>query len=252
MPKRQFSLAALIASYPLIVFAAGGQGDFLIPEPPAGSGKSLQLWATNYYVHIIESASQGIPFKNGKGEIISDNVTPKEWCLAAIEGTTMVPFNGDMVMLNYAGKGGTSQVDCARSLNIDATKPGKQWILATGKSYFTRARGDYGDGVQGFKLVPYRTIAVDKSLIPYGTALFIPKARGIDVTLPNGERVNHDGYFFAADKGGAIKGNHIDVFCGMVKSCLRSIATGNPAKTFSAVVITDSKVVNMLRKMHSD
>jgi 3D (Asp-Asp-Asp) domain-containing protein len=52
------------------------------------------------------------------------------------------------------------------------------------------------DGItsSGVKATPYKTVAVDKSVIPLGTELYI-----------NGD------YFVAQDTGGAVKGNIIDV-----------------------------------------
>ncbi len=52
------------------------------------------------------------------------------------------------------------------------------------------------DGItaSGVKATPYKTVAVDKSVIPLGTELYI-----------NGD------YFVAQDTGGAVKGNVIDV-----------------------------------------
>ena len=70
-----------------------------------------------------------------------------------------------------------------------------------------------------YDLVPYRTIAVDEAQIPIGTVLYIPSARGCLLTLPDGKRVRHDGYFFAGDDGYGVHGNHIDVFIGISSDC---------------------------------
>jgi 3D (Asp-Asp-Asp) domain-containing protein len=102
-------------------------------------------------------------------------------------------------------------------------------------------------------LVPYRTIAVDSSQtpIPFGTVIYIPEARGKEITLPSGEVVKHDGYFFAADSGNLIKGSHIDVFSG--------VSTSNPfpefvksrsTETFTAYVINDSGIAEELNRTH--
>jgi 3D domain len=66
-----------------------------------------------------------------------------------------------------------------------------------------------------------------------------------------GDVVKHDGFFFAADTGGAIKSNHIDVFCGVVASnCLPTLVASDPAKTFEALVVNDAAVVEALRALH--
>ena len=177
---------------------------------------------------------------------MSDPVSPRDWCLAAIEGTVRVTLKDDARTLNYGGLGAKSLVDCAAVLKINPVK--KPWIASTGKSYFGRAVGPFGDGVAGYKLVPYRTIAVDKKIIPYGTVIYIPSARGSQInSMPNGS-IKHDGYFFAGDTGGAIKGNHIDTFCGATSSnCLPSFITSDSAKTVEAFVVKDAAVIETLR-----
>lgn len=68
----------------------------------------------------------------------------------------------------------------------------------------------YGLGDHGYKLIPFRTLAVDPRVIPLGTVLYVPDLVG--VRLPTGEL--HDGYVFAHDTGGGITGDRIDVFVG--------------------------------------
>lgn len=69
--------------------------------------------------------------------------------------------------------------------------------------------------MKGYKLFPYRTIAVDKNHIAYGSVVFIPDAVGTEILKKDGKTFLHDGYFFAGDTGAAIKTNHIDVFTGI-------------------------------------
>jgi len=44
-----------------------------------------------------------------------------------------------------------------------------------------------------------------------GTVLYIPELRGLGF-WKHGELFAHDGYVVASDRGGAIEGNHIDMF----------------------------------------
>jgi 3D (Asp-Asp-Asp) domain-containing protein len=86
----------------------------------------------------------------------------------------------------------------------------------------------YGLGTSGacgeqrgrFRLVPHRSIAVDKTgaLVPYGTVLYIERLRGAEIELPSGRKVQHDGYVQAVDTGGAIQGIHFDYFKGPSES----------------------------------
>lgn len=225
------------------------QSDFSFPEPDRATAKQHLLWATHYFVYAASAAPDGIPFEDKEGNAISDNVSQKDWCRAAIEGTVRVPMNGELRTLNYGGTRTKSQVDCAAVLGIDPEK--KPWIKKTGNSYFKAAVGTYGDGGNGYRLVPFRTIAVDRNVFPFGTVIYIPDAKGVQVTLPSGTVVKHDGYFYAADTGGAIKGKHIDVFCGTsARNCFPGIITSDENKPFAALEISDAAVKNSLEAMH--
>jgi 3D (Asp-Asp-Asp) domain-containing protein len=74
----------------------------------------------------------------------------------------------------------------------------------------------WGKGVENRALQPYRSLAVDKAVIAYGTALWIPDLDG--VTMPGeppwGGFV-HDGCVQAVDTGEAIVGLHVDWFVGL-------------------------------------
>ena len=76
--------------------------------------------------------------------------------------------------------------------------------------YHAGAKGVGGLDSLGCKVVAMRTAAIDKSLIPRRTILFIKETVGLP--MPNGAR--HDGYWYASDVGGAIKGQRIDLYTG--------------------------------------
>ena len=68
----------------------------------------------------------------------------------------------------------------------------------------------WGKGVRGRALTPFKSIAVDANIIPYGTIVYLPAWDGY--VLPD-ESV-HNGCVRADDTGGAIVGDHIDFFPG--------------------------------------
>lgn len=76
----------------------------------------------------------------------------------------------------------------------------------------------YGYGYEDIPLIPFRSAAVDPTVIPIGSKLYIPVAKG--AVLPDG--TVHDGYFHAIDVGSAIIDRKIDIFTSF----------GNQAKYF--------------------
>jgi 3D (Asp-Asp-Asp) domain-containing protein len=66
----------------------------------------------------------------------------------------------------------------------------------------------HGFGYEDRLLNPFRSVAVDPSVIPLDSKVYIPAARG--AKLPDGSI--HDGYFMAVDIGDLIKSKKIDIF----------------------------------------
>lgn len=88
----------------------------------------------------------------------------------------------------------------------------------------------------GCKVVPMRTIAVDKSIIPRRTVLFIKETVGLK--MPDGNA--HDGYWYASDVGGAIKGQRIDLYTGHGAASMKPMQKLNLA-TLTAVKVGQFK-----------
>jgi 3D (Asp-Asp-Asp) domain-containing protein len=83
----------------------------------------------------------------------------------------------------------------------------------------------WGIGVQNRPLVPFRSIAVDKNKIAYGSWVYVPALDG--VTIPEGPwggAFEHDGCLQAADTGSAIVGKHFDFFVAMKSAYLDLVA----------------------------
>lgn len=94
------------------------------------------------------------------------------------------------------------------------------------------ANVEYLSRAEPYKLIPYRSVAVDPGQIDLGSVLYIPKAKGI--LLPEGS--THDGYFLAHDVGGAIKGNRLDLFVGMEED-VRNTFTRNGLTNMSPIEV---------------
>lgn len=98
---------------------------------------------------------------------------------------------------------GSARLRDGRTVNIHKKIDG-------GWRYIIARDAPFGLGLDGYKLIPYRTLAVDPNVIKPGTVLYLPALDG--VRLPSGEI--HDGFFFAHDEGQGITGQRIDVFVG--------------------------------------
>lgn len=77
-------------------------------------------------------------------------------------------------------------------------------------------RYPYGMGVMHRPLVPFRSVAVDRRLIPIGDTLYVPEFDGM--LLPDGSR--HDGCLRADDVGGAIRRRKIDFYVTYLENFL--------------------------------
>ena len=206
---------------------------------PSNIQSSIFLWGTYYYIPVYRSVVGGHPLYDTAGNHLGVELSEHDWCYGALEGTFQVQDGNSSRVYNYIKSMGMPQVNCLSyfSYNVSASR-------------FAAAQGKYGDGVQNFKLVPYRTIAVDSKYIPYGTVIYIPSARGTRIILDNGQSVEHDGYFFAADTGGALKSDHIDVFLGRTTRNPFDWIQSNANRKVKAFVVKDTQIIKFLRKIH--
>lgn len=81
---------------------------------------------------------------------------------------------------------------------------------ASARLYHAGGGGATGNDSLGCRPIAMRTVAVDPRVIPRRTKLFIRETVGL--RLADGSI--HDGYWYASDTGGAIKGQKVDLFTG--------------------------------------
>ena len=209
--------------------------------PPALGEDDLSLWATYYDLPEVVSVEGGQPLRDLDGRELGPRLAPAAWCDAALEGSVTVLEEDGPTTYNYAGTGPNVELDCRFFAPA---------FPAIGRTRFRPARGPFGDGVRDWILVPYRTIAVDRRTVPYGSVVYIPDARGTEVVLPSGEARVHDGYFYAADTGGAIKGNHIDVYIGPRETNPFGFVGNRRSATFPAYVVSEPGAEAILERAH--
>lgn len=83
------------------------------------------------------------------------------------------------------------------------------WRLSA-RLYHAGGGGATGNDSLGCRPIAMRTVAIDPRVVPRRTRLFIKETVGLE--LADGSR--HDGYWYASDTGGAIKGDKIDLYTG--------------------------------------
>ncbi len=91
--------------------------------------------------------------------------------------------------------------------------------------YHTGAPGVGTRDSLGCTVVAMRTAAVNGLSVPRRTILFIKETVGLP--MPDGRA--HDGYWYASDLGGAIKGARIDLFTGNGRASMATLAKLNQA-----------------------
>jgi 3D (Asp-Asp-Asp) domain-containing protein len=212
-------------------------GPFYSPQDP------VSVKVTFYHRPRFESRSTGYSLLDMKDipNVINGvpvRLSKSEWCNAALEGSVaIIADSGKVQTFNYAGLG-DAQLDCTDILG--------QSFRASSRVRFAPTDNAWGDGVDGCALVPYRTIAVDKRFIARGSVVYIPIARGVPFEVGD-KRYVHDGYFIAADRGGAIKGAHIDMFVadGPKRDFVSEIYA--KGKNVDAYIVGEKKVQALLK-----
>ena len=81
---------------------------------------------------------------------------------------------------------------------------------ASARLYHAGGGGATGNDSLGCRPVAMRTVATDPRVIPRRTRLFIRETVGL--RLADGSI--HDGYWYASDTGGAIRGQRVDLYTG--------------------------------------
>lgn len=119
---------------------------------------------------------------------------------------------------------------------VTGSMPGSLGWNLKATLYHAGAKGVGALDSLGCKVVAMRTVAVDKNLIPRRSVLFIKETVGME--MPDGGV--HDGYWYASDVGGSIKGERIDLFTGTGAKSM-SPARGLNLSKLTAVKVGDFK-----------
>ena len=90
---------------------------------------------------------------------------------------------------------------------------------ASARLYHAGGGGATGNDSLGCRPIPMRTVAVDPRVIPRRTRLFIRETVGLRLA----DGTVHDGYWYASDTGGAIKGAKVDLFTGNGRGSMQPV-----------------------------
>jgi 3D (Asp-Asp-Asp) domain-containing protein len=196
-----------------------------VPPPPSKHARGR--WLSNFVVTEYWPA----PERWFVGKLVrTPGVSTRhriDWLYSAM-GVSMegegLALDGRMYHIDALGNGGWVTVDGAATSPADGWRAGppywragaywknrhggvtfplqrRGWSAGRGRSYVPLPGVSFAKGAS-LPLRFYRSIAVDPSVIPLGSRVYVPAYR-------------HDGYggwFVAQDTGGAIGGNHIDVY----------------------------------------
>jgi len=212
-------------------------GFVLEPPPEDALGRDLNLWATHYHTPEVRPApatlSAAFPLLGRKGQPISPPLTHRDWCEAALQGSVSVRQGDSATAYVFVDANGPEQANCDPWLG--SLSEGIR--NATRRARFMVVNHPLGCGVRNHPLMPFRTIAVDPAIIPLESVVFVPELRGRAFSYQDRDYV-HDGYLFAGDRGGAIRGTHIDVF--LVEAAagpLEDLFASTESRTFAAHVV---------------
>lgn len=254
---------------PAVIPVAAGSG----ASPPLGfdiaapsdttSLRRIPLWTTAYIVKLanLDRSPNAVPLTGQNQTPLGVSISHSDWCHAAMEGTVAVRLDdGSERVFNYAGTQPSTVTDCSDVFRSMA-RTAPQKVAAVSRSYFTEVRSStpFGTGGTGtcdgattrFKLLPHRSIAVDRSVIPLGSAVFIPRLRGAPIQLPGGRSATHDGFVFAADTGGAIRGHHIDYFKGpAANDQILPAIKADERHPIDSYLVTDPQIISSLCRAH--
>lgn len=208
------------------------------PEEAALSAKrKMKLWATYYHMPTVRPSWTSVaakPLIDRNGNAVSPPLSIEDWCDAAMQGSVWVDNGKDEpTAYMFVDSGGPEQVVCDRYFGD--LSPGIK--NATRRARFAPFYHPQACDVRAIPLMPFRTIAIDRQRIKMGTVIYVPRLRG-KTFWSNGELYTHDGYLIASDTGGAIEGNHIDIFVEDASvDPLPEIVRSNPRGTFEAFIV---------------
>lgn len=203
-------------------------------EDQLSPARRVKLWATYYHMPTVRPSLTSVaarPLIGRNDKPVSPPLSTQDWCDAAMQGSIWVDNGKDRPQaFMYVDSDGPEQVVCDRYFG-DLSAGIK---TATRRARFQQFHHPLACDVRTIPLMAFRTIAVDRERVRMGTVFYVPKLRG-RTFWNNGEIFVHDGYLIASDTGGAIEGNHIDMFVAdAAVNPFPDLVRSSPQHTFEA------------------
>lgn len=141
------------------------------------------------------------------------------WAMAfpAQAGVVEDPVSYEAAIAAGLGAESTPSTNEGSDSGPSVLSPEQQALMAEDADWTARVNlyhagggGATGNDSLGCRPIAMRTIATDPRYIPRRTRLFIPETVGMRMA----DGAIHDGYWYASDTGGAIKGQKIDLYTG--------------------------------------
>lgn len=165
-------------------------------------GTKRKLWSTFYKTPELKSGTGSFCLRDKNAECISKGIRHDQKCFIQMQGSGVI--DGRMYAYHSASSRGIPNADSCATY-------GRTWKGSGGVRFYNNDSYKYGKGSFNNPLVPFVSIACPKEF-KNNHKFFIPAAKGR--LLPDGTK--HNGVFICHDRGGAIEGNHIDTFLGLV------------------------------------
>ena len=140
-----------------------------------------------------------------------------------------VPYEQVVAMERAEAAAELERVSAIASAAAEFADEEADWRLSA-RLYHAGGGGATGNDSLGCRPIAMRTVAVDPRVVPRRTRLFIRETVGMQ--MPDGSL--HDGFWYASDTGGAIKGSKIDLYTGHGRGSM-SPAMKHNMKTLTVV-----------------
>jgi 3D (Asp-Asp-Asp) domain-containing protein len=197
-PRSSVRVPARARARPVVSIDPNAHPPRVAPASGPLEGRVLGLFKNTYYDFPNEADYQGpaVPLKNAACETIK-NVPRPFYEAVCVQGSGRLTSGATVSF---------SRRDCSCAESCPRT--GQRICFDA----LDMASFPWGRGATGQAITPLLTVAVDTSVIPIRTPIYIPEFDGLP--RDTDYRATHDGCFIAQDRGVGVKGAHVDVFTG--------------------------------------